>query len=140
MKKLKKAIGTIPGTLKDTVEILQPTTETYGRYSIRFQPHGITCKMLFQLMISFYNNFKLFYFGVVPIFYYSYWYILKNFFGQTNVCIWFICGFMHYVYPYCIYIVCIYVLYVYAYIFIFISFYMCIYEVHIVVYLIFTTN
>ena len=24
-------------TSKDTVEILQPTTETYGRYSIRFQ-------------------------------------------------------------------------------------------------------
>ena len=28
-------------TLKDTVEILQPTTETYGRYSIRFQPFSL---------------------------------------------------------------------------------------------------
>ena len=34
---------------KDTVEIPQPNTETYGRYYIRFQaaPHGIMCKMLF---------------------------------------------------------------------------------------------
>ena len=35
---LKKAIDTIPYTLlKDTVEIPQAITETYGRYSIRFQ-------------------------------------------------------------------------------------------------------
>ena len=34
---------------KDTVDIPQPITETYGRYSICFQA-ATTCKMLFQLI------------------------------------------------------------------------------------------
>ena len=36
-KKLKKSIDTIRHTSEDTVEIPQPITETYGRYSIHFQ-------------------------------------------------------------------------------------------------------
>ena len=91
-----------------------------------------------------YNNWQksafiitstFFFFGVVvvPMFYYSYLYMLKIAFGQTNICIRFICGYMHYIYAYCIYTVCMCVLYVHVYIFIFISLYMCIYEMDIVV-------
>ena len=48
-------------TLKDTVEILQPTTETYGRYSIRFQAATTWNNMQNALpinMLSSYNKTK----------------------------------------------------------------------------------
>ena len=48
-------------TLKDTVEILQPTTETYGRYSIRFQAATTWNNMQNALpinMLSRYNEMK----------------------------------------------------------------------------------
>ena len=48
-------------TSKDTVEIPQPTTETYGRYSIRFQAATTWNNMQNALlinMLSSYNEIK----------------------------------------------------------------------------------
>ena len=101
-------------------------------YASKQQPHEIICKMLFQLIcyqaitkqkrtspITFmriYNNWQnsafimtLNLFFSVSIFYYSYKYILRKYFGQTNICICFIYVYMHFIYIYILYEYSVYV-------------------------------
>ena len=123
-------------------------------YTSKQQPYGITSKMLFQLIcyqaitkskitsqITFmrtYNNWQKSAFIITSNFFF-FWccccsyillfiLILKNSFGQTNICICFICGYMHYIYyMHIVYIQYVNVYYMYMYIYIYIYTYLHIY-------------
>ena len=50
---------------------------------------------------------------------------IKNSFGQTNICIWFICGYMHYIYVCIVYIQYVYVYYMFMYPYSYLLVYVC---------------